>query len=46
MFKSSVVSYGENGRDKRYGKSSYRGNTDGGIVKDFLDFAAISLVGK
>ena len=41
MFKSSVVSYGENGRDKRYGKSSYRGNTDGGIVKDFLDFAAI-----
>lgn len=41
MFKSSVVSYGENGRDKRYGKSSYRGNTDGGIVKDFLDFCDI-----
>lgn len=41
MFKSSVVSYGENGRDKRYGKSSYRGNTDGTIVKDFLDFCDI-----
>lgn len=41
MFESSVVSYGEKGRDKRYGKSSYRGNTDGGIVKDFLDFCAI-----
>lgn len=41
MFSSSVVSYGENGRDKRYGKSSYRGNTDGGIVKDFLDFLKI-----
>lgn len=38
MFNSSVVSYGTNGRDKRYGSSSYRGNTDGGIVKDFLDF--------
>ena len=38
MFKSSIVSYGENGRDKRYGNSSYRGNTDGTIVKDFLDF--------
>lgn len=38
MFNSSIVSYGENGRDKRYGKSSYRGNTDGTIVKDFLDF--------
>lgn len=38
MFKSSIVSYGENGRDKRYGSSSYRGNTDGTIVKDFLDF--------
>jgi len=41
MFNSSVVSYGESGRDKRYGKSSYRGNTDGGIVKDFLDFCDI-----
>lgn len=41
MFRSSIVSYGENGRDKRYGKSSYRGNTDGGIVKDFLDFCDI-----
>ena len=38
MFKSSIVSYGENGRDKRYGNASYRGNTDGGIVHDFLDF--------
>ena len=38
MFKSSIVSYGENGRDTRYGSSKYRGNTDGGIVKDFLDF--------
>lgn len=41
MFNSSIVSYGENGRDKRYGSSSYRGNTDGGIVKDFLDFCEI-----
>lgn len=38
MFESSIVSYGEKGRDKRYGSSSYRGNTDGGIVKDFLDY--------
>ena len=38
MFQSSIVSYGENGRDKRYGKSSYRGNTDGTIVHDFLDY--------
>ena len=38
MFESSIVSYGENGRDKRYGRSNYRGNTDGGIVHDFLDF--------
>ena len=41
MFHSSIVSYGENGRDNRYGKSSYRGNTDGNIVKDFLDFCAV-----
>lgn len=38
MFESSIVAYGVDGRDKRYGKSSYRGNTDGTIVKDFLDF--------
>ena len=38
MFKSSIVSYGENGRDARYGSNKYRGNTDGSIVKDFLDF--------
>lgn len=38
MFNSSIVSYGENGRDSRYGSNRYRGNTDGGIVKDFLDF--------
>lgn len=38
MFNSSIVSYGENGRDKRYGSNKYRGNTDGTIVKDFLDF--------
>lgn len=38
MFEQSIVCYGQNGRDKRYGKSSYRGNTDGSIVKDFLDF--------
>lgn len=43
MFHSSIVSYGENGRDKRYGSSSYRGNTDGGIVKDFLDFCEMKL---
>lgn len=41
MFKSSIVSYGETGRDKRYGNASYRGNTDGGIVKDFLDFVEV-----
>lgn len=41
MFQSSIVSYSENGRDKKYGSSSYRGNTDGGIVKDFLDFCEI-----
>lgn len=46
MFNSSIVSYGENGRDKRYGSSSYRGNTDGGIVKDFLDFCEIKFKGK
>lgn len=41
MFQKSIVSYGENGRDKRYGSNSYRGNTDGGIVKDFLDYCDI-----
>lgn len=41
MFNSSIVSYGESGRDPRYGSSHYRGNTDGGIVKDFLDFCKI-----
>src|SRR5574344_2560712 len=38
MFSGSVVEYGVNGRDKRYGSNQYRGNTDGTIVKDFLDF--------
>lgn len=38
MFKNSLVSYGENGRDNRYGSNSYRGNTDGTIIKDFLDY--------
>ena len=38
MFKSSIVQYGKNGRDNRYGSNKYRGNTDGTIVKDFLDF--------
>lgn len=38
MFKSSIVQYGQSGRDKRYGSNTYRGNTDGTIVKDFLDF--------
>lgn len=38
MFTNSIVSYGENGRDKRYGSNKYRENTDGTIVKDFLDF--------
>ncbi len=38
MFKSSIVQYGKNGRDDRYGSNRYRGNTDGTIVKDFLDF--------
>jgi len=38
MFKSSIVQYGQNGRDKRYGSNTYRGNTDGNIVHDFLDF--------
>lgn len=38
MFSSSIVSYGENGRDKRYGSNKYRGNTDGNIVKDFLSY--------
>lgn len=38
MFTGSIVEYGVNGRDKRYGSNHYRGNTDGTIVKDFLDF--------
>jgi len=38
MFKSSIVEYGVSGRDTRYGSNRYRGNTDGTIVKDFLDF--------
>lgn len=38
MFRSSIVQYGQNGRDNRYGSNKYRGNTDGTIVKDFLDF--------
>ena len=46
MFQSSVVSYGKNGRDNRYGRSSYRGNTDGGIVHDFLDFCEIKYKNK
>lgn len=26
MFKSSIVQYGKNGRDNRYGSNKYRGN--------------------
>lgn len=41
FFKGNIVQYGENGRNPQYGKNNYRGNTDGGIVVDFLDYIAV-----
>ena len=43
MFKKSIVKYPERGP---WGRSSWRGNTTGHIVNDFLDFCEIKMQKK